>query len=468
VTSLRDLPVFADTPNPFADLLPPAAAPARPTPADRPGSARGGDPEVDWGLVRAFRQQAAELLAEELRGTAASAATERARGAQIAADLLAAYQESAARNGQGGLAKAQQRVLHRAVVDALFGLGRLQPLVDDPAVENIEVYGSQRVLLLYADGRIVEGPPVADSDEELIDTIAFLAARQQGNARPFSRANPILDLRLDGGARLSAIAWITPMPTVTIRLHRVRDTSLDDLFGRGMLPRAAADFLAAAVRAKLSIVVCGAMGAGKTTMVRALCAAFDPYESVATVETEYELHLHELPHKHRRVHAFEARTGGGERLADGRMSGEITLDDIVRTVWRRNVARIVVGEVRGPEVLTMLNVMSGGAGSLSTVHADSARAAIDRLVTLAMGGGPNVSAEFVRRQIGQHIDLVVHVAAQERPDGSLHRYVAEIIAVEHDGDGLAVTDLWRAEPGSTVASYRHVPSALADMVGWQR
>jgi Flp pilus assembly CpaF family ATPase len=425
---------------------------------------------VDWALVRAFRQQAAELLAGELRSTAATDPTlQRRLGEQIVVDLLRVHVDQEARDGRASFSPAVQERLRTAVLDSLFGLGRLQPLVDDPDLENIEIYGARRVVLQYADGRIVEGPPVAESDAELIDTVAFLAARQQGNERSFTPASPLLHLRLDGGARLAAAAWVTPVPVVVIRLHRLRSITLAELAERGTMPEDAAQFLAAAVRANRSIVVAGSMGAGKTTLVRALCAEFDPYEAVATVETEYELHLHELPRRHRRVHAFEARPGGGERLADGRSSGEVTLEDLVRTVWRHNVTRIVVGEVRGAEVLTMLNVMSGGAGSLCTVHADSARAAIDRLVTLAMGAGPQVSADFARRQVAEHIDLIVHVAMQHGSGGQAPvRYVREIVALEHTGDGPAVTDLWRTPRGSTRAEQGHIPAALAADLGWQR
>jgi Flp pilus assembly CpaF family ATPase len=394
---------------------------------------------------------------------------QRALGAEIVRDLLRVHVEADARAGRLGIPPAAQQALHRAVLDSLFGLGRLQPLVDDPDLENIEIYGAARVVLQYADGRLVEGPPVAESDAELIDAVAFLAARQQGNERAFSPASPLLHLRLDGGARLAAAAWVTPVPVVVIRLHRLRSVTLADLAARGTLTPESAAFLAAAVRANKSIVVAGPMGAGKTTLVRALCAEFDPYEAVATVETEYELHLHELADRHRRVHAFEARPGGGELLADGRSSGEVTLDDLVRTVWRHNVTRIVVGEVRGPEVLTMLNVMSGGAGSLCTVHADSARAAVDRLVTLAMGAGPHVSAEFARRQVAEHIDIIVHLAVQPSSDGSApSRYVREVVGLEHTGDGPAITDLWRAAPGSTAVQPGHIPAHLAAELGWCR
>ena len=137
-----------------------------------------------------------------------------------------------------------------AVENALFGLGRLQPLVDDDRVENIIITGHDRVTLELTDGRLIPGPAVADSDQELIDFLVFLASRSEVNARPFSEAQPRLHLRLDGGARLAAAAWVTPRPSVVIRRHRHRSVTLEDLVGLGTLTDVAASFLAAAVKAR--------------------------------------------------------------------------------------------------------------------------------------------------------------------------------------------------------------------------
>src|SRR5690606_6388024 len=124
-----------------------------------------------------------------------------------------------------------------------------------------------------------------------------------------------------------AAAWVTPRPSVVIRRHRLMEITLDDLVARQMLTPVAASFLRAAVRARKSIVVSGSQGAGKTTLVRALCAEFHPKAALGTFETEYELHLHGLPDRHRIVHPWEARPGSGERGPDGRAAGEFTLDD---------------------------------------------------------------------------------------------------------------------------------------------
>ncbi len=863
---------------------------------------RGG--EVDWGLVRAYREQAADQLAHALRSREGlDDAGRRELGRSIVVELLADHAERALTKGLPIITPDEQIQLADAIMAALFGLGRLQPLVDDPGIENIEINGHDNVHLIYHDGRIVEGPPVADSDEELIETLSFLATRTGTNERPFSPSNPRLHLRLRDGSRLAATAWITPRPVAVIRKHRLTDIGVKELVDLDMLSPAAAAFLATAVRARKSLVVSGAQGAGKalaldtpiptpdgwttmghlragdrvfdetgspcevvhahdvqhgrpcyevvfdtgdvitadaehlwrvtqlsdrrrakratrpsyavdheerrrlreiadhaadqperdvtiaelvdevgsehnnvlravakhlgpagrvarewhghhgavarrdvmtysrqrmlkelaerrstprnattntsdsvvlttaelarniwaaagkpwrtynhvvpltgaleyerstqfidpyvlgvwlgdgatatarvssadpdviaelerleytctkvsgstydyqvggnlqaklraagvlgdkhiprpyrqgdraqrlallqglmdsdgtcakrtptgsrgaragaceftsvsevlamqvhelvaglgykptlrsrtarfrgqdcgpsytvawttrdpmfrlprkldrqqlcgggptgraivevrpvdsvpvrcitvdspnslylvgrscipthnTTLVRALTNELDPMERIGTIETEYELHLHDMPERHRRIVAWEARPGSGERGADGRAIGEITLDDLVFDSLRMNLSRLIVGEVRGREVLPMFKAMQSGAGSLSTTHAHSARAAIERLVTCAMEAGQHVTESFAYRQIAEHIDLIVQIELvdQSYAGGKRSRYISEIIAIEPGEHGLpAVTDVFqpgddgRAVPGT--------------------
>ena len=130
-----------------------------------------------------------------------------------------------------------------------------------------------------------------------------------------------------------------------------------------------ADFLAACVRAGKSIVVSGVQGSGKTTWVRALCSCIPPWEMIGTFETEFELHLHELVDRHKIVHAWEHRPGSGEVGIDGRQAGEFSLEEAIHHSFRFNLARQIVGEVRGPEVWNMLKAMESGPGSISTTHA---------------------------------------------------------------------------------------------------
>ena len=167
------------------------------------------------------------------------------------------------------------------------------------------------------------------------------------------------------------------------------------------------------MRARRSIVVAGAQGAGKTTLVRALCAEIDALEAIGTFETEYELHLHELG-RHKVVHAWEARPGSGERGADGRQAGEFTLDEALVDSFRFNLSRQIVGEVRGKEIWAMIKAMESGTGSISTTHAADAVAAVRKLVTCAMEAGPHVTQGLATSKLAATVDLIVQLSMETK------------------------------------------------------
>ena len=420
--------------------------------------------DLDWSLVGALRAQASEQLSQAVaadRGRLDKAAQEEL-GRAIVLDLIESTVADRVNAGGTALSLGEQDGLARAAFDSLFRLGRLQPLVDDDRLENIIITGHDNVMLELTDGSLVEGPDVADSDEELIDFLVFLASRSEVNARGFSEAQPRLHLRLDGGSRLAAAAWVTPRPSVVIRRHRLMEVTLDDLVARYMLTPVAASFLRAAVQARKSIVVSGSQGAGKTTLVRALCAEIDPLEAIGTFETEYELHLHELRDRHRIVHPWEARPGSGERGADGRQAGEFTLDEALVDSFRFNLSRQIVGEVRGKEIWAMIKAMESGTGSISTTHASDAVAALRKLVTCAMEAGPHVTHALATSKLASTIDLIVHLDLRTVRDGDAsrrRRRVAEIIAIDpgERETGYATTHVFAPDLDGTA-----VPAVLPD------
>jgi pilus assembly protein CpaF len=389
--------------------------------------------DIDWSIVSTLRARASEQLSQVIASDRSrlDRAAQQELGRSIVLDLIESAMAEAANAGQGAWSPARQQATAQAVFDSLFRLGRLQPLVDEDRIENIIIVGYDNVQLELVDGALIDGPTVADSDEELIDFLVFLASRSEVNARSFSEAQPRLHLRLDGGARLAAAAWVTPRPSVVIRRHRLMQVTLDDLVGKEMLTPVAASFLRAAVRARKSIVVAGAQGAGKTTLVRALCSETDALEAIGTFETEYELHLHELG-RHKIVHAWESRPGSGERGPDGRQAGEFTLDEALVDSFRFNLSRQIVGEVRGKEIWAMIKAMESGTGSISTTHAADAVAAVRKLVTCAMEAGPHVTQGLATSKLASTVDLIVQLSMETTavPGGARRtRRVAEIIAL---------------------------------------
>ncbi len=393
--------------------------------------------EVDHDLVRLVRREVAEQLAARLQAEPTTdPQARRELGRALLADVLAVRGAQRVREGQPPWSVEEEFGLAEAVMAALFGLGRLQPLIDQDDIENIEVNGCDEVWISYADGREERGPSVADTDAELIESLQLLASHVGEAERTFSTANPRLHLRLDDGSRLAAIAWTTPRPQVVIRRHRVRDVDLEDLVALGTLDTALAAFLRSALQAGKNIVVTGLQNAGKTTLIRSLANEFHPMERFATIEREYELHLHELTDRHPRVVAMEAREGSSERDASGRQAGVVTLSDLVVDALRLNLRRIIVGEVRSSEALPMLEAMSTGDGSLCTVHARSASRALDRIVTLCLSAGVGMTDTFAYRLAAGAIDLIVHVNLLDESaiGGRKHRFVSEVLEIDGLGE----------------------------------
>jgi Flp pilus assembly CpaF family ATPase len=365
---------------------------------------------VDHGVVKRLRSQVGDRLAEQRRLDAAAgmapmtAEDER----QFARALIAQVLEEHARNeitaGRTPSNAQEEEELAAAIHAALFGVGRLQPLLEDQEIENIDINGCDRVFLGYADGREVLGEPAAESDDELVDLIQALAAYSGLSSRPFDTANPQLDLRLPDGSRLSAVMDVTLRPAVSIRRARMGKVFLADLVGNGtMLPEAAA-FLAAATAARKNIMIAGATNAGKTTLLRAVANQIPPGERLITVERALELGLDHFPELHPNVVAFE------ERLPNMEGQGAISMAELVRRSLRMNPSRVIVGEVLGDEIVTMLNAMSqGNDGSLSTIHANSSLEVFNRISTYAIQAAERLPVEATHMLIAGAIDFVAFI-----------------------------------------------------------
>ena len=361
---------------------------------------------MNAGLATEIRQR----VAEDLAGGEASTLTgdDRKEFARQRTFLhLDAMAEGPDGGPTAGLDHLEEQELAQAVLDALFGLGRLQALVDDPDIENIDINGCDRVWATFADGSKHLMGPVAESDEELVDLIRSAAGRFGLSERRFDTARPELDLQLPGGARLSALMAVSARPAVSIRRHRFSDLSLDDLCAMGAMDAGLRSFLASAVRARKNIVVSGAMNSGKTTLLRALAAEIDPRERIVTIEQAFELGLDTGSHRHPDIVALEARPANIEG------EGRIPVADLVRRSLRMNADRVIVGEVLGDEVLPMLNAMSQGrSGSMCTVHAESSAGVFRRIASYAVQAPERLPLEATNLLIAGALHFVVQLDSE--------------------------------------------------------
>jgi len=352
--------------------------------------------------------------------------------------------------------------LARAVHDQRYELGPVTAYLRDPNVENVDINGCDQVWVTYASGERVAGPPVAASDDALISMVRTWATRGGQTARDFSAAAPLVNVALIGNARLTATMSVTPRPCVSLRRHGQLDVSLARLIQLGTIDEALAAFLAAAVRARCNIVVTGGVNAGKTTLLRALAGEIPPAERVATLESEYELYLHELT-QHPDVIAFEAREANSEG------AGSISLHDLIAHALRHNPRRIIVGEVRRGEIMPMLEAMnSGQEGSMCTLHANSPAEAFDRILILGLRGGLALAERAIHILVGMAVDLIVHI--RRGYDGTRTvRYVSEVLEVMPPGDTErpSVNRLFLPDPRTGMASPAHTPSdgLLARLTG---
>ena len=295
-------------------------------------------------------------------------------------------------------------------------------------MENIDINGCDEVWVTYADERgKVRGRAIAATDDDLIQIVQNLAAYASMNARPFTRANPELDLRLPDGSRLSAVMAAAERPIVSIRRNRYPQMFLAKLVELGTIDDQLACFLRAAVRARMNIVVAGATDAGKTTLLRALINCIQANERLITVERSLELGLRRHPELHQDVVELE------EVLPDAEGHGGLTIQELVRRTRRHNPSRVIVGEVLGPEVVEMLSAMSqGNNGSLSTIHARSAKDVFAKLAQYA-GQYEHVDNAVAQSLIAGAVDFVVFIGKNRHLGG--RRCVTTVLEVSGAPDG---------------------------------
>jgi pilus assembly protein CpaF len=362
-------------------------------------------------------------------------------------DLAAALREQLierARSGEGGVAletevralveaeaaplpEADREALCERVVLLARGLGPLEPLLSDPSVDEVMVNGPEAVYV-ERHGQLERTTVSFTGEAELLHAIERILAPL---GRRVDEASPLCDARLPDGSRVHAV--IPPLslsgPCLTIRRFRREGFGLRDLVARGTLEPELAEFLALCVAAQAAVLVSGGTGSGKTTTLNALSGAIPGEERIVTIEDAAELRL-----RQRHVVRLEARPPG----LDG--GGEVTIRTLVRNALRMRPDRIVVGEVRGPEALDMLQALNTGHdGSLTTVHANSPEDALRRVETLALMAGVGLPHAAVREQVASALDVVVHQA--RLGDGA--RVVASVTEVVRAAGGTGTRQLYR-------------------------
>jgi pilus assembly protein CpaF len=386
--------------------------------------------------VAAVLQTLRAVLAEQIAAAAAAGRLTPANRAETIDQLITArldgHARQALRASKAPLnAEAEARV-RQLLRDEFVGLGGLQPLLDDPDIETININGHASVFVIRRDGTRHQVAPVAASGEELVALLRALAARG-AHERRFDRGQPELSMQLPDGERLFALQDVTDRVSVSIRLHPLKRVSLHDLVDKREMTICMAQMFAAMVRARLNIVVSGGPAVGKTTLLRALAHAIPRHERLITVEDAYELALS------REDHPDLVRSQMREPNIEG--AGGYDMNRLLRASLRMTPDRVIVGEVRGAEVVPMAKAMSIGIdGSMATVHASDSRQALLKLVTYAMEPPAMYPRDAAMALIAGAVHVVIHLGMT--PDGT--RVVSSVREViDSDGEHIVSNEVYR-------------------------
>jgi pilus assembly protein CpaF len=317
------------------------------------------------------------------------------------------------------LSRQEREQLVLEVQHETFGLGPIEPLMQDPTVSDILVNGPKDVYVERR-GKLERTRVVFRDDAHLLQVIDRIVSAV---GRRVDESSPMVDARLPDGSRVNAI--IPPLAldgsVLSIRRFAVDPFQMHDLIEMGTLTPALAEVLRAAVQARLNVLISGGTGAGKTTMLNVISNAIPNSERIVTIEDSAELQLQQ-----EHVVRLETRPPNIEG------KGAVTQRDLVRNSLRMRPDRIVVGEVRGPEVLDMLQAMNTGHdGSLSTVHANSTRDALARLETMILLSGVSLPVRAMREYIASALNMCLHLSRLSDGTRKVVR-VTEIAGMEED------------------------------------
>jgi pilus assembly protein CpaF len=328
---------------------------------------------------------------------------------------------------ESGIAVADRDRLIMEIADDTLGHGPIEPLLADNSVSEIMVNGPRDVWI-EREGRL-HRTAVRFADDHHVRRIINKIVGQVG--RRIDESSPMVDARLPDGSRVNAV--LPPLslsgPLLTIRKFSKQRLDLEDMLRLGTLTQESVDFIDAALKAELNILISGGTGSGKTTLLNAMSTAISDDERIVTIEDAAELRLNQ-----RHVLRLESRPKNVEG------QGEIPIRELVRNSLRMRPDRIIVGEVRGAEALDMLQAMNTGHdGSLSTIHANSPRDALGRVETMVLMAGLEFPMRAVRQQLSSALDLIVHI--ERFGDGA--RRVTSVTEVQRmESDMITLQDLF--------------------------
>src|SRR5512134_541026 len=330
-------------------------------------------------------------------------------------------------NDEAGIAREDRERLTSEILDDILGYGPLERLLADDSITEVMCNGPDDVWIERG-GKLYE-TTVRFTDESHLRRIINKIVSQIG--RRIDESSPMVDARLPDGSRVNAI--IAPLslsgPLLTIRKFARKRLGLQDMVNIGSLSEESVDFLRRCIQAQLNVLISGGTGSGKTTLLNALSSGIPDHERIVTIEDAAELQLHQ-----RHVLRLEARPPNIEG------EGAIPIRDLVRNSLRMRTDRIIVGEVRGPEELDMLQAMkTGHEGSLSTVHSNTPRDALARIETMVLMAGYDLPVRAIRQQVSSALDMIVHIERME--DGS--RRVTAVTEVQRmESDVITMQDIF--------------------------
>jgi len=325
------------------------------------------------------------------------------------------------------ISMGERDVLYGELIDEVFGLGPLEPILRDPTINDILV-NTYKSVFVERRGILEKVSATFQDDSHLLRVIDRIVSRV---GRRIDDSSPMVDARLQDGSRVNAI--IPPLavdgPLLSIRRFPAERLKAGDLVQLKAMTQPMLDFLSHCVKCRLNVLISGGTGAGKTTLLNVLSSFISPHERVVTIEDAAELQLHQ-------EHVARLET----RPANVEGKGAIRQRQLVVNALRMRPDRIVVGEVRGEEALDMLQAMNTGHdGSLTTVHANTPRDALTRVETMIAMGATNLPEKAMRQQIASAIQIVVQQTRLS--DGSRRvTNISEITGME--GDIITMQDIF--------------------------